>query len=71
MKILEFMPNGGVRRMQRHDLKPEGVYGKVDNLHISYDGNRISSVLEDAAAVNQNGSMDLLELTKSYINFML
>ena len=57
-RFLEFMPNGGVRRMQRHGLKANGVYGKVDNLHISYDGNRMSSVLEDAAAVTQNGSMD-------------
>ena len=57
-RFLEFMPNGGVRRMQRHGLKADGVYGKVDNLHISYDGNRISSVLEDAGPVTQNGSMD-------------
>ena len=57
-RFLEFMPNGGVRRMQRHGLKADGVYGKVDNLHISYDGNRISTVLEDASAVTQNGSMD-------------
>ena len=46
-RFLEFMPNGGVRRMQRHGLKADGVYGKVDNLHISYDGNRMSSVLEN------------------------
>ncbi len=50
--------NGGVRRLQRHGLKANGVYGKVDNLHIKYDGNRISTVLEDAVAVTQNGSMD-------------
>lgn len=71
MKILAFMPNGGIRRFQRHGLKVDGVYGKVDNLHISYDGNRITKVLEDTATVPQNGSLDLLELTKSYINFML
>lgn len=34
------------------------MYGKVDNLHISYDGNRMTGVLEDAAPVTQNGSMD-------------
>ncbi len=61
-KILNFrgavLYNGGVRRLQRHGLKANGVYGKVDNLHIKYDGNRISTVLEDAADVTQNGSMD-------------
>ncbi len=34
------------------------VHGKVDNLHISYDGNRIKTVIEDADPVTQNGSMD-------------
>ena len=57
-RSLDFMPNGGVRRLQRHGLKADGVYGKVDNLHISYDGNRITTVLEDADPVTQNGSMD-------------
>ena len=41
-----------------HDIKPYREYGKIDNLHISYDGNRITTVLEDADAVTQNGSMD-------------
>ena len=65
MKILTFMPNGCIRRMQRHGLKADGVYGKVDNLPISYEGNRISSVLEDAVAVTQNVSLihGLLRLT--------
>ncbi|MCM1296638.1 MAG: DUF6443 domain-containing protein [Muribaculaceae bacterium] len=57
-RFLNFMPNGGIRRLQRHGLKADGNYGKVDNLHISYYGNRIASVLEDAADVTQTGSMD-------------
>lgn len=44
-RFLDFMRNGGIRRLQRHGLKADGVYGKVDNLHISYDGNRITTVL--------------------------
>ncbi|MCM1491121.1 MAG: hypothetical protein NC095_09900, partial [Muribaculum sp.] len=55
---LEFMLNGGIRRLQRHGLKADGVYGKIDNLHIYYDGNRITGVLEDADVVTQPGSMD-------------
>ncbi len=57
-KSLDFMRNGGIRRLQRHGLKADGNFGKIDNLHIYYDGNRITSVLEDAEAVTQNGSMD-------------
>ena len=57
-RFLDFMRNGGIRRLQRHGLKADGVHGKVDNLHISYDGNRITTVLEDADQVTQNGSMD-------------
>ena len=29
-------------------MKADGNYGKIDNLHISYDDNRITTVLEDA-----------------------
>lgn len=57
-KISEFMRNGGPRRLQRHGLKADGNYGKIDNLHIYYDGNRVTGVLEDAEAVTQTGSMD-------------
>ncbi len=57
-RCLDFMRNGGIRRLQRHGLKADGVYGKVDNLHIYYEGNRITKVLEDADPVTQNGSMD-------------
>ena len=39
--FIEFMRNGGIRRLQRHGLKADGVYGKIDNLHIYYDGNRM------------------------------
>ncbi|MCM1491574.1 MAG: hypothetical protein NC095_12240 [Muribaculum sp.] len=27
---LEFMLNGGIRRLQRHGLKADGNYGKID-----------------------------------------
>ncbi len=50
--------NSMIRRFQRHGLKANGVYGKIDNLQVSLDGNRIKSVLEDAPAVTTPGSMD-------------
>ena len=58
LTITDVTVNVGIRRLQRHGLKADGVYGKVDNLHISYDGNRITTVLEDADPVTQNGSID-------------
>ena len=57
-KTTEFMRNGGISRLQRHGLKADGSYGKVDDLQVFYDGNRITGVLEDADAVTENGSMD-------------
>ncbi len=50
--------NGGIKGLQHYGKQADGSYGYVDNLHITYDGNRISTVLEDAEAVTQNGSMD-------------
>ena len=55
-RFSSFMLNGGIRRLQRHGLKADGNYGKIDNLHISYDGNRITTVLEDADAVTQSAA---------------
>ena len=57
-RTTEFMRNGGIRRLQRHGLKADGNYGKIDNLHIYYTGNRVTGVLEDAEPVTTNGSMD-------------
>lgn len=40
--VKKFMLNGGIRRLQRHGLKVDGGDGKVDNLHIYYDGTQPS-----------------------------
>ncbi|MBQ9093748.1 MAG: hypothetical protein IJY03_07130 [Prevotella sp.] len=39
-------------------LKQDGVYGKIDNLHLTYDGNRLVSVRDDAAKLLYNGAVD-------------
>lgn len=38
-----------------------GNYGKVDNLHIYYLGNRITGVLEDADPARTNGKYGLCQ----------
>lgn len=53
-----FTRNGGITRLVRYGLKADGTYGKVDDLHITYDDNRIATVRDDADAVTQAGSMD-------------
>ncbi|MBO5507854.1 MAG: hypothetical protein J6A00_08870, partial [Bacteroides sp.] len=62
-RTTEFMRNGGIRHLQRHGLKADGNYGKIDNLHIYYTGNRVTRVLEDAEPVTTNGSMDFAGTT--------
>ncbi len=57
-KIGEFKQNGHFRRLQRYGLKANGIYGKIDNLHLYYDYNRLKAVKEDALPVNTNGSFD-------------
>ena len=57
-KSTAFTRNGGIRGLQRHGLTAAGTYGKVDELSVSYSGNRINGVSDGAPAVTQNGSMD-------------
>ncbi len=60
-RVLEYNANGAMKRFQRHGLKDDGIYGKIDNLHISLDGNRISSVTDDAAPVTRYANADFNE----------
>ena len=39
-------------------MKNDGTFGTIDNLTISYDGNRLLKVTDNAEAVNYNGSLD-------------
>ena len=58
LSIDEFTANGSIRRLRRHGLKDDGKYGKIDNLHLSYDGNRLVEVTEDADRVTREGAND-------------
>ncbi len=64
-RVLEYTANGNIRRFQRHGLKDDGVYGKIDNLHLTYDGNQLKSVLDDAEAVTRYATADFADLTDS------
>ena len=55
---LEYSLNGMMKRFQRRGLKSNGIYGKIDNLHISLDGNRPISIVEDAGNQMVYGAME-------------
>ncbi|MCM1520670.1 MAG: hypothetical protein NC098_07785, partial [Lachnoclostridium sp.] len=55
-RVLSYSANGSIRRFQRHGLKNDGIYGKIDNLHLDYDGNQLTSVTEDALPVTRYSS---------------
>ena len=57
-RVLEYSLNGNIRRLQRRGLKDDGQYGKIDNLSLSYDGNKLQTVHDDAAPVTSYESFD-------------
>ena len=60
-KVLEYTGNGGIKRFQRRGLKDDGEYGKIDNLHVTYDGNQLKSVTDDALPVNRYSSFNFID----------
>ena len=59
--VLEYTENGAIKRFQRRGLKQDNVYGKIDNLNISLDGNRVVHVDDDALPVARKGSVDFTD----------
>ena len=60
-EVLRYTENGAIRRYQRHGLKADSVYGKIDNLNITLDGNRLKSVTDDALPLYAEGSFDFVD----------
>lgn len=59
--ILSYTANGAIERLQRRGRKQDGEYGKIDNLDIQLDGNRIAKVTDDAAPITYSGAIDFLD----------
>ena len=55
---VEYNPNGSITSLQRSGMKNDGTFGLIDNLTISYDGNRLLKVTDAAEALNYNGALD-------------
>ena len=50
--------NGSITSLLRNGMKNDGTFGTIDDLTITYNGNRLLKVTDDAEAVNYNGSLD-------------
>lgn len=57
-EILEYYRSGAIKRLQRRGRKNDGVYGKIDNLHITVKGNRLHYVSDDAEKLLYDGAFD-------------
>lgn len=55
---MEYDLNGNIKRLQRRGLKQDGIYGKIDNLHVYLNGNRIDYVEDDAEKIVYSGAFD-------------
>ncbi len=51
--------NGNVTTLVRNGKKQDGTFGEIDNLNMSYDGNQLYSVEENAASVFFTNAIDL------------
>ena len=57
-ELVAYNPNGSITSLQRGGMKNNGTFGLIDNLTISYDGNRLLKVTDAAEALNYNGALD-------------
>ena len=50
--------NGSITSLQRSGMRNNGTFGLIDSLTITYSGNRLLKVTDDAEALNYNGALD-------------
>ncbi len=55
---VSYNPNGSITSLLRGGMKNDGTFGNIDNLTVSYDGNRLVKVTDAAEALNYNGALD-------------
>lgn len=61
--VSNYTANGTIKKLQRRGRKDDGEYGKIDDLTISLDGNKLNSVLDKSAPVNSYAVMDFKDGT--------
>ena len=50
--------NGSITSLLRNGMKNDGTFGAIDDLTITYSGNRLLKVTDDAETLNYNGALD-------------
>lgn len=60
-EVLAYTRNGAIERLQRRGRKQNQIYGKIDNLNIELDGNRVIRVEDDALPVSYAGALDFTD----------
>lgn len=50
--------NGSITSLQRYGMKNNGTFGLIDDLTITYDGNQLLKVTDDAEALNYSDALD-------------
>jgi len=53
-----YNPNGSITTLLRNGMKNDGTFGPIDDLTVTYDGNRLLKVTDDAETLNYNGALD-------------
>ena len=66
---MEYTSNGAMKRFQRRGLKDDGEYGKIDNLNIKLDGNRLLNVTDDALPANKYSSFNFVDGANEQIEY--
>lgn len=64
-KVMTYNKNGAPTRLQRSGKRQNGTFGLVDDLSLSYDGNRLQQVSDAAPAVLYSGNFGFTDNTVS------
>ena len=68
-KVTEYTANGAIKRFQRRGRKDNGEYGKIDNLNIKLDGNKLLNVTDDALPANKYSSFNFVDGANEQVEY--
>ena len=57
-EYVEYDLNGNITHLQRYGRMQDDTFGTIDDLHVSLNGNQLSSVTDEAAKVVSEGAID-------------
>ena len=57
-EYVEYDLNGNITHLQRYGRMQDDTFGTIDNLHVSLNGNQLSSVTDEATKIIYEGAID-------------